>query len=98
MIARFFQVLNHFPEKWERCEDADLLPGRNISLDRGMRGRRETFLRVRCRILAALRGRIMPWHGHTIRAVYGHEVDGCLAHRSRRIWRRGKCDGGGHSI
>jgi hypothetical protein len=27
MIARFFEVLNHFPEERERGEDADLLPG-----------------------------------------------------------------------
>ena len=98
MIARFFKVLDHFPEKWERRENTDLLPGRIVSLDRGMCGRRETFLRVRCRILAAPRDRITPWPGRTIRAAYGHEVDGCFARRSRRIWQRGRCDGEGHSI
>jgi hypothetical protein len=32
MVARFFEVLDHFPEKWERGEDADLLPGRSFQL------------------------------------------------------------------
>ena len=38
MIARFFEVLDHFPEKGERGEDADLVPGRStsVSLGRGM--------------------------------------------------------------